>query len=193
MAANNADFACTFVIRTAANQPYDLTGAALEMSLKNRPGAAAQATFSTAGGALAVRAPASAGIVDLYVPFAVMAGLAAGVYFWDLLQLASPTSRIFLGGGTLLVTEGITESATPSLPSPQPFLAPPGSDLTLTLGSPSIALTLAPQGPPGTGASFAPEPAPDPPAEGFILFCDASDGALKLIDSAGDISRIPLT
>src|SRR5579862_931361 len=120
MASNNADFGCTFLVRTAANQPYDLTGATLEMSLKNKPGQAAAATFATSGPApnLVIRPPASAGIVDLSVPFAAMAALSAGLYFWDLLDLASGTSRIFLGGGSLLVTQGIPESATPALPTP---------------------------------------------------------------------------
>jgi hypothetical protein len=39
MASNNADFACTFFVRQANGQPYDLTGATLEMSVKNKPGA----------------------------------------------------------------------------------------------------------------------------------------------------------
>lgn len=194
MASNNADFGCTFVIRTAANQPYDLTGASLEMSLKNKAGPGAAATFSTFGPSpgLVVRSPATEGIVDLSVPFATMGTLSAGLYFWDLLALQSGTSRIFLGGGTLLVTQGITESATPALPTPSPYLAQAGADLTLVLTGQSITLTLAAQGPPGTGASFAPQAVPDAPADGYVIFCDAADGELKVIDSSGDIARIPL-
>lgn len=195
MASNNADFGCTFIIRTAAGQPFDLTGASLEMSLKNKAGQTAAATFSTSGTSpnLVIRSPATAGIVDLSVPFASMAMLSAGLYFWDLLDLASSTSRIFLGGGTLLVTQGVTESATPALPALRPYPAQAGDDLTLMVAGQSIALALAPQGPPGTGASFPPQPVPDAPAEGYVIFCDQADGELKVIDSSGDIARIPLT
>jgi hypothetical protein len=195
MASNNADFGCTFFIRQANGQAYDLTGASLEMSVKNRAGTAAQATFATSGASpnLVVRSPAAAGIVDLYVPFQTMAGLPAGLYFWDLLALVSGTSRIFLGGGTWLVTQGITESATPSLPAPSPYPAASGSDLALMLAGQSLTLNLAPQGPPGTGASFAPQAAPAPPAEGYVIFCDQADGLLKAIDSSGDTGVIPLT
>lgn len=195
MASNNADFCCTFIIRTAGGQPFDLTGASLEMSLKNKAGQTAAATFSTSGASpnLAIRSPATAGIVDLSVPFATMATLSAGLYFWDLLALASSTSRIFLGGGTLLVSQGITESATPALPAPRPYPVQAGGELTLTASGQSIVLTLAPQGPPGTGASFPPQSVPGAPAEGYVIFCDQADGELKVIDSSGDIARIPLT
>jgi len=194
MASNNADFGCTFFIRQANGQPYDLSGATLEMSVKNRPGAIAQATFSTAGPspALAIRAPASAGIVDLAVPFPLMAGLPAGTYFWDLLILAGSTSRIFLGGGTWLVTQGITESTTPALPAPQPFLAAAGSDIQLGVGNSALQLSLAPSGPRGTGAGFAAQAAPAPPATGFLVYCDAADGLLKAISYNGNITELAL-
>lgn len=194
MASNNADFGCTFVIRTAGNQAYDLTGASLEMSLKNRPGQTAAATLSTSAPFpnLLIRSPASAGIVDLCVPFATMATLSAGLYFWDLLALASDTSRIFLGGGTLLVTQGITESATPALPAPSPWPPAPGADLVLMVAGQSLTLMLAPQGPPGTGATFPAQVTPAPPMDGFLVYCDASDGLLKAISYNGNITELAL-
>ena len=194
MASNNADFGCTFLIRTAGNAPYDLTGASLEMSLKNRPGQTAAATFATSGTApnLVIRPPATGGIVDLSVPFAAMATLSAGLYFWDLLALESSTSRIFLGGGTLLVTQGITESATPALPTPSPYFASSGADLTLMVLGQAVTLILAAQGPPGTGENFAAQAAPGPPAGGFLVYCDAADGLLKAISSNGNITELAL-
>jgi len=194
MASNNADFGCTFFIKQANGQPYDLTGATLEMSVKNKPGATAQATFSTAGPSpnLAIRAPAGTGIADLSVPFATMAGLSAGTYFWDLLLFTSGTSHIFLGGGTWLVTQGITESATPALPAPQPFFAAAGSDIQLGVGNSSLQLSLAPSGPPGTGANFSPQAALAPPATGFLVYCDEADGLLKAISYNGNITDLAL-
>jgi hypothetical protein len=194
MASNNADFGCTFFVKQANGQPYDLTGAVLEMSIKNKPGATAQATFSTTGPSsnLAIRARASAGIVDLAVPFMIMAGLSAGTYFWDLLLLASGTSHIFLGGGTWLVTQGITESATPALPAPQPFFAAAGSDIQLGVGNSALQLSLAPSGPPGTGASFAAQATPGAPATGFLVYCDEADGLLKAISYNGNITDLAL-
>lgn len=194
MASNNADFGCTFVIRTAANAPYDLTGASLEMSLKNRAGQTAAATFSTSGASpnLVIRAPASQGIVDLSAPFATMATLSAGLYFWDLLDLASGTSRLFLGGGTFLVTQGITESSTPALPAPAPLLAASGSDLVLSVPGQSLTLALAPQGPPGSGALYTPQNAPAAPPAGFLVYCDSADGLLKAVSSNGNITEIAL-
>jgi hypothetical protein len=167
----------------------------LEMSVKNRPGATAQATFSTSGAppALVIRAPATAGIVDLAVPFTTMQGLSAGNYFWDLLRIAGSTSHIFLGGGTWLITQGITESATPALPAASPFVQAAGADIALTLGNASLMLTLAPGGPPGTGTSFAPQEPPLPPTEGWQMFCDATDNdELKAIYADGAIRRLAI-
>lgn len=194
MASNNADFGCTFIIRTAGNAPYDLTGASLEMSVKNRAGQTAAATFSTTGPSpnLVIRAPGTQGIVDLSVPFAIMATLSAGLYFWDLLDLASGTSRLFLGGGTFLVTQGITESSTPALPAPAPLLAASGSDLMLTVPGQSLTLNLAPQGPPGSGALYTPQSAPAAPPDGFLVYCDSADGLLKAVSSDGNITELAL-
>src|SRR5438093_1386373 len=124
MAQNNADFGCSFVIKNANGTAYDLTGASLEMQLKNKSGQTAQATFKTTDSpaTLVIQSPASAGIVALGVPFTTMQGLASGLYYWDLLKLNSSSSRTLLGSGTLLVSDGVTENQTTKLPSATPLV-----------------------------------------------------------------------
>jgi hypothetical protein len=192
VANNNADFGCTFTIKNADRSAYDLTAAVLEMSVKNTTGAAAAATFSTSGGspALVIRSPATAGIVDLYVPFTAMETLKAGLYFWDLLQIVSGSSHVFLGGGTWQITQGITESDTPSMPVPLPYVPTSGSDIKLTRAADSISLTLTAGGPPGTLASFVPQTTPPAPTSGFVIFCDIADSWLKAISSSGKVTEL---
>jgi hypothetical protein len=191
MAQNNADFGCTFVVRNANNSAFDLTGASLEMQWKNTTGATPAASFKTTDSpaTLVIQSPPSAGIVTLGVPFTTMAGLKAGLYYWDLLKLNSSSSRTLLGSGTLMISQGVSESTTPVLPNATPLFGLGISDIQLTAGNASFTLTLQASGPPGTSVIASAGPPPAPPS-GFQFYYDTNDGWLKVISAAGNITDI---
>jgi len=193
VALNNASYSFQIVIRTAANAAYDLTGKSLVMGFKNSTGSAptGSTTIQTGDNSIAVQSPATAGIATGTLSLAQMAAMAQGTWYWDLLDVTNTAQPIALGAGILPVKQGITNSPTPVIP--RPGLLVPGANLDaiqVTAPGDSLTLTLAPSGPPGPGASFAPQAAPSAPAEGFTLYCDEADGILKAIDSLGNITEL---
>jgi hypothetical protein len=176
MARNNAAYPFALYFRQN-NQPFDVTGRSLQMSFKNAAGQAAGATLRTSDGSIALQNPATWALC--IIPYAAMQGMKQGTWFWDLLDVTNAQAPLPFGAGTkptLLLSCTNMDSIT---------VTAPGAD--------AITIHAAPSGPPGSGASFAPQMAPAPPASGFLIFCDTADGQLKVIDSSGNIARIPLT
>jgi len=191
MARNNAAYPFALYFRQN-NQPFDVTGRSLQMSFKNAAGQSAGATLRTSDGSIALQNPATWALC--IIPYAAMQGMKQGTWFWDLLDVTNAQEPLPFGAGTLPVFQGITNASTPELPKPTLLLGCTNMDsITVTApGADAITIHGAPSGPPGSGASFAPQMEPAPPASGFLIFCDSADGQLKVIDSSGNIARIPL-
>src|SRR5205807_1749628 len=132
----------------------------------------------------------------LGVPYTTMQGLASGLYYWDLLELNSGSSRTLLGSGTLLVSDGVTENPTTKLPSSTPLIGLGVSDIQLTAGNASLTLTLQPGGPPGpqgpSGLQVISSAGPPPaPASGWQFYTDTLDGNwLKVISYLGNVQNL---
>ncbi|HLY04283.1 MAG TPA: hypothetical protein VKR31_00900 [Rhizomicrobium sp.] len=194
MALNNASYSFSCTVKQANNQPYDLTGKSLVMGFKNSTGPTGTGftTIQTSDNSIAVQSPATNGIFVGTLSKLQMAAMAQGTWYWDMLDITNSDLPIAMGAGILLVQQGITQSATPVTPSPG-LLMPGFSDsISVVMPGDSIVLTMAPQGPPGTGASFAPQSVPSAPAEGFLVYCDSADGLLKAISSNGNITDLAL-
>ena len=165
MALNNASYSFTCTVKQANGQPYDLTGKSLVMGFKNTTGAtpAGSTTIQTTDNSIAVQSPSTSGIFVGTLSKAQMAAMAQGTWYWDLLDITNSTNPTALGAGILPVKQGISQSATPVLPSPG-LLIPNGSldAIQVTAPGDSIYLTLGPAGAPGpsTFPTYNSDPAP---------------------------------
>ena len=104
-AANNEDFRYAFALTDTEGAPVDLTAATFRMHIETNADADVLA-LTTENGRIGVEA--IAGRIDLVVPAAAMAGLAANYHVHDMLMVkGGQTTRLWAGGFSVI--QGVTE------------------------------------------------------------------------------------
>lgn len=194
MAQTNANVPCTFVLKNkGTNTPYDLTGTSIEMQFKSAPGPTAALTASTDNGMLSAGDDPTLGILVLNIPRSVIRMLSPGTYYFDVLKWIDANNAYLLCAGKMILKAGITEDATPSLPSTSTALCSSSATFRVfpSTGQ-DIRVSISGAAPPGASSwvsIFQEQDAPsgNPAAGTAYLYLDGADGIMKIKYPDGSI------